>query len=86
MNQVELIEALTAKGYSAGFAGTMLVVTVNDRADVPGVVQTKVKYSKSLPVFIKFRNGDIEPIYYGSESRDSADVRRCFCRYAPPRQ
>ena len=66
MNQVELIEALTAKGYSAGFAGTMLVVTVNNRTDVPGVVQTKVKYSKSLPVFIKFRNGDIEPIYYGS--------------------
>ena len=23
---------------------------------------------------------------YGSESRDSADVRRFFCRYAPPRQ
>ena len=45
MNQVELIEALTAKGYSAGFAGTMLVVTVNNRTDVPGVVQTKVKYS-----------------------------------------
>nr|UGK56244.1 hypothetical protein [Escherichia coli] len=26
------------------------------------------------------------PCFYGSESRDSADVRRCFCRYAPPRQ
>ncbi len=25
-------------------------------------------------------------MFYGSESRDSADVRRCFCRYAPPRQ
>ena len=46
MNQVELIEALTAKGYSAGFAGTMLVVTVNNRTDVPGVVQTKVKVLK----------------------------------------
>ncbi len=23
-------------------------------------------------------------MFYGSESRDSADVRRCFCRYAPP--
>ncbi|CSE54191.1 InsB [Shigella sonnei] len=25
-------------------------------------------------------------MFYGSESRDSADVRQCFCRYAPPRQ
>nr|QIZ18596.1 hypothetical protein pRF148-1_119k_tetX_00132 [Escherichia coli]QIZ19081.1 hypothetical protein pRF10-1_119k_tetX_00128 [Escherichia coli] len=24
-------------------------------------------------------------MFYGSESRDSADVRQCFCRYAPPR-
>ncbi|OUF58360.1 hypothetical protein AZZ88_004468, partial [Escherichia coli] len=24
--------------------------------------------------------------FYGNESRDSADVRRCFCRYAPLRQ
>jgi hypothetical protein len=23
-------------------------------------------------------------MFYGSESRDSADVRQCFCRYAPP--
>lgn len=46
MNQVELIEALTAKGYSAGFAGTMLVVTVNNRTDVPGVVPDKGKVLK----------------------------------------
>ena len=72
MNQVELIEALTAKGYSAGF-------TVNNRTDVPGVVQTKVKYSKSLPVFIKFRNGDIEPIYYGSVLAIAKIIRKFGC-------
>ncbi len=22
-------------------------------------------------------------MFYGNESRDSADVRQCFCRYAP---
>ncbi len=35
------------------------------------------------------RSGVSEPavaMFYGSESRDSADVRQCFCRYAPPRQ
>ncbi len=66
MNQIELVEALTQKGYSAGFSGTLLVVTVNGRPDVPVVVRTKMNYSRSLPVFIKFRNKDIEPIYYGS--------------------
>ena len=66
MEKNELINVLNAKGFSASFAGTLLVVTVNNRKDVPCVVQTKVKYSKSLPVFIKFNNSDIEPIYYGS--------------------
>lgn len=79
MNQVELIETLTAKGYSAGFAGTMLVVTVNDRTDIPGVIRTKVKYLKSLPVFIKFRDSSIEPTYYGSALAIAKILRKFGC-------
>lgn len=66
MNQVELVEALTAMGFDALFAGTLLVVEVNNRKDVPKVIQKTVKNAKSLPVFIKFRDQSIEPMYYGS--------------------
>lgn len=79
MNQVELIEALTANGYDASFSGTMLVVTVNNRADVPGVIKTKVKYAKFLPVFIKFRDSRIEPIYYGSVLAIAEIIRKFGC-------
>ena len=65
-NQVEVIEALNAMGFDAQYAGTLLVVTVNNRKDVPTVIKKTVKDAKSLPVFIKFRDQSIEPMYYGS--------------------
>lgn len=65
MDELQIIDLLTQKGFNAGFAGKMVIVTVNNKADTPAVLKICRLYDDGkASILIKFRDG-ANALYYG---------------------
>lgn len=65
MNELEVIDLLIDKGFSAGFYGHMMIVTVVQTGDIPEVLKVRARYDDGkASVLIKFRDGT-NAVYYG---------------------